>query len=47
MRMIRRTDMEFISMLTDPSTKVNGRMTSNMALGLSIGVTILNMLVNT
>ena len=44
--MIRLTDMEFISMLTDPSTKVLGRMTSNMALGLNIGLTIHSTLVN-
>ena len=41
--MIKQTDMEFISMLTDQNTKANGRMTNSMVSVLNIGVTILNM----
>ena len=44
--MIRQTDMEFISMLTDLNTKDNGRMINSMDLELNIGVITLNMLDN-
>ena len=44
--MIRQTDMEFISMLTDLNTKDNGRMINSMDLELNIGVITPSMLDN-
>lgn len=37
-KMIRPTDMEFTTMLTDLNTKVNGKMISNMARAMSHGL---------
>jgi len=42
--MIKQMGMEFISMLTDPNTKVNGKTINSMALVQSIGMIIASML---